>query len=471
MAMQTDRLGAEDLLLLADRIETDRDVPWRTLHQRDYAIGRQCPQGRDRERLLYWLRAVQGNADPGNTGSASPLGDRTLGWLILALVALAGIAAMTGFLLANAHGIVNVLWFLTLFVLLPGLFCLFSGAALLWSMFGGRPPGFSLNPARLVVQKAMSDPRYWQDFGELVRLALLRYGQDMGIAFILGALLAYLVILAGNDFSFVWSSTFEFSDASVLAFADGFSTPWAWLFPGATVDAQVVANSRYHPAMLEMSPEQLRSMRNWWRFLLAAMLCYVLFPRILLWFLSRYQYRARLSAAFTAYPGADLILRRMATAPVVSQGLSTQEPGGQNPGMREQDGVLVVSWSGAIVPEEFADYPEVTGIPSGQVLPAGLSLAEDTQALERVRGGPEKLVMVVVKSWEPPMSDLADFIEEVAAVASCVVFLKPLPGKPLDEDALADWKRFAGKIRNRDVQVKLLTSMDEESTGGRGVGS
>ena len=465
MAMQSDRLGAEDLLLLADRIEADRDIPWRTLHQRDYAIGRQCPQSRDRDRLLCWLRGVPEKAAPDNARSAPALGERTLGWLILAGVALAGVAAMTGFLLANADGIVNVLWFLTLFVLLPGLFCLVSAAALLWSLVDGKPPGLALNPASLVVHKALPDPRYWQDFGDVVRLALLRYGQDMGIAFILGAVLAYLVILAGNDFSFVWSSTFEFSDASVLAFADGFSTPWAWLFPGATVDAQVVASSRYHPAMLEMSPEQLRSMRSWWRFLLAAMLCYVLLPRILLWFLSRYLYRVRLAAAFIRYPGADLILGRMDTAPVVSQGLSTQEPGGRHAGMTERTGVLVVSWSGAITPEEFADYPEVTGIPPTQVLPAGLSLAEDTLALERVGRGPENLVMVVVKSWEPPMSGLADFIEELAGIASCVVFLKPLPGKPLDEDVLADWKLFAGRIRNRDVQVKLLTSIHGESGG------
>lgn len=452
-----------DLLRLAEQLDRDRELGWQDLQSRDYAIGKLCRHKSEKDRLLCWLDHVvdpQDNQLPGGP----PLSERSLGVLVSAGFLVLGFATMAGFLLSHSQGLINVLWFFAFFVALQFVLCLISGVTLAAVLTGNSSANFTFNPARLVYRKMLSSKRHWLEFKSVFQLVFMRYGQDMGIGFIVGALASFLLVLAVNDFSFIWSSTFNLSNDAVLRFSEIVSSPWQQWIPAATVDADIVANSRYHPTGGKFSPEQLSSMHSWWPFLLVSMLCYVLLPRLLLWVVSRWMYATRLARSFVGYPGAELVLQRIAAPAVHSQAQRKQQSARHDSprlasGQPTRKDLLIISWGGAIASEELSDYSELCSIDPDRLSLAGLSLEHDADTLRLAENSGIAMAMLVVKSWEPPMSDLEDFIALVRPLASVVIFLKPLRGGAIDDNALADWLDFAQQIEGGEVPVKALSTV------------
>ncbi len=452
--MPRNTLSSIDLVRLAERIDRDKALGWGELQHRDYAVGRECTRQGPERQLLHWLDQTAGAGDHG-----SWLSERALGLLVGGGLSLTGFLAMSGFLFAHTSGLVNVLWFFALFVLLQFALCLLSAFTLLFASFGRSEAGFSFNPARLVFSRSIRERRYWRDFRSIFGLAFLRYGQVMGVGFMAGAMAAFLVVLAVNDFSFVWSSTFNLSNTAMERFTAIASTPWSAWLPAATVDTQVIADSRYHPGAAKFSAGQVASMRSWWPFLFAAMACYALLPRILLWIASRILYRVRLRRAFVGYPGADLVLRRMNNPAVSSQ--ARHAPAQSTAAVRHdvppRPDLMLVSWSGAVAAGEVDDYQELAGIPPDRVVDAGLSLEGDSEALAVAMGGGIQHAVVVARAWEPPLSELADFLQQLGQQVSSELFIRPLAGTEVSTSSLEDWQRFAGGLPGGAVQLAVLT--------------
>ena len=214
-------------------------------------------------------------------------------------------------------------------------------------------------------------------------------------------------------------------------------------------------------------------MRSWWPFLFVSMLVYALLPRLLLGWLSRLFYRRRLQRAFIGYPGADLVLQRMKQPLIRSQGAAGSEPRpGSHGELLEEfrlpdEGVLVISWAGALEAEELDHYRELRGVDPAMLMLAGTSLEADAEAIDRAKQEDSELLILVVKAWEPPMSDLADFIVEIARGASSVLFLRPLRDTGIPEDRLDDWRRFADELPG-GAQVVAMTrpAAGEETAEG-----
>ena len=450
--MPASALKAGDLVRLADQIEKDRDAGWQELHRRDAAIGARCTGDEPAAQLLCWLRQTAGEAAEGEPARRSLLSERGAGLLLSAGFFIAGFLTMVGFLFAHGQGMVNVLWFFAFFVLLQLAMSLFSAATLISVALGKAPSAISINPARLLASRTLPDWRRWREFQDVIQLVFLRYGQGMGIGFVGGALLAFIAVPAVNDFSFMWSSTFQLTDGAMQRFADIVAAPWSQWLPAATVDAQVIADSRYHPAGARPGPARIESMHSWWPFLFMSMLVYALLPRLLLGWLSRRLYYRRLHRAFIGYPGADLVLRRMKQPLIRSQGAAGSEPRpGSHGELLEEfrlpdDGVLVVSWAGALGEGDLDRYRELSGADPAILMQAGTSLEADREAIDRARQEDSQLLILVVKAWEPPMSDLADFIAEIARGGSSVLFLQPLRDTGIPEDRLDDWRRFADEL-------------------------
>jgi hypothetical protein len=471
--MASNGLTSHDLVRLAGQIERDRELGWQQLHRRDAEIGERCRRGNAVTRLQCWLDSV---SFPDEASERRPLlGEVAIGLLLSGIFLVAGFLTMAGFLFAHGQGMVNLLWFFALFVLFQLLMCLLSGATLVSVLLGNRPASLSLNPARLLSGRALPDWRRWREFQDVVQLGFLRYGQGMGVGFISGALLAFVLVPLVNDFSFFWGSTFNLTDAAMQRFAEIVSAPWDDWLPVATVDAQVITDSRYHPSAGRPDPSQVESMHSWWPFLCAAMIAYALLPRLLLGWLSRHLYRRHLASAFVAFPGADQVLRRM-KQPLIRTGGeagSDQQPAGQEIPVEAlalpPEGVLLVNWKGALAAGETGEVTGLHTLKAGDVAAAGLSLAADREALARVASESVQWVVVAVQSWEPPMADLADFIEEAGRHAACVLLLRPLRGDHVSADQLDDWRRFAGELPG-GAQVAVMSKAPAGGTGESGGG-
>lgn len=125
------------------------------------------------------------------------------------------------------------------------------------------------------------------------------------------------------------------------------------------------------------------------------------------------------------------------------------------------DSDILLCWAGAGEPE----LPE--GLRSGKqlVLHAGgtASLSDDDQAMQSIavhlRARP-KPVILLVRSWQPPTGELADFLESARGIwpdGSRVALVPLAPDSSQEPDAhqIQPWLRFAERVGSDFVRVSL----------------
>jgi hypothetical protein len=449
-----------ELYHLADELERDRATPVAEATQRDHAIAAQCPANDDVGALRYWLASLARDAADAEQPRGSPwLSEASIAALARLLALFFGISGMAGFLLTSGRGLVNVFMFMLLFVIVQALLCLVGSLVLVRTVAGGPSPVvLPVNPVRLLFSRVLPDRRYMREAQALLRLVFLRYGQELGALFTIGALGACFAVLALSNFTFVWGSTFNLSDSLVEQITAWIAAPWSSWLPTATVSGDLIFASRYHPAVTTLGPADVAAMRGWWPFLVMSMVTYALVPRLLLWLLSWFFYRRQMRAAFLSQPGCERVLARM-RAPVVS----TRGEGGSESvapaadASRADRRLLLLNWANALSPEDASRFEDFASVPDGNILNAGLgSLPEELERLAPRFAAPVEHLYVAVRSWEPPMADLADFLAGCARIPRCTLFLVPLPQRPVAAAQLSDWQAFARDLAFGAVAVQVL---------------
>lgn len=452
------RPDLSDLYRLSGQLEADAQLPVAELKQRDHGIGRDCPRGSHSERLLYWLDRVTPTREP----AAHP-GAAMSAHLARLLALLAGFVAMAGFLLGSGKGLVNVFLLLLVFVVLQLLMSLVSAVTLVRTVSGFVPAGLPAGPARWLVRRSLPDQRSLREAGGVLRLLFLRYGQEWGALFTLAALLAFVAVPAFKDFVFVWGSTYAPGDSAVQALVNALATPWRDWLPWATVPPEVVSGSRHHDALV-LDRAGIDGMRGWWPFLLLCLLVYALLPRLLLWALARWYGPRLMRRTFEGLPGADRVLARMDAALVSTQAREAGEEGpaatvttGVEPAAPVAQGLLLLDWAGALGADGPAQFEELPAVAPDAVLTLGQAgLEQDRQALADIDRERCEHLLVLVKSWEPPVGELADLLALLPASLRCSVCLVPLPGRPVPHRKVEDWRSFARALPFAGVDVRIL---------------
>jgi len=457
-----------DLYQLAAQLECDKEASIKVLRTRDHRIGLACDARDDSARLLYWLQQVssqrQASEQPGNTW----LSEVAAAYMARAIAIFFGFSAMMSLLLASGQGLVNVFVFVLFFVVLQFVMSGFSAWAMVKTVRGNTPTVLPINPAKLMLSRIYPDLRYFREAQSVLRMTFLRYGQEMGALFTVGAMLGFLVVLALSDFTFVWGSTFALSDGLVATTTDLLALPWSSALPVATVDAQVIADSRFHPALTELGRADIERMRGWWPFLFMLLACYALLPRVILWLVSRFYFRRFIKASLIAYPRSDLVLARMRSPIVETQGAASDRIRvlGQSRGMSRDnntppDGRLfLLNWAQALAADKLHDFEEFAAVSDKNVLGVGLgSPAEEMKQAKKIAGSGIDQLLVVVKSWEPPLADLADFLAQFNHVSRCTVYPLALPGRPVTEEKMEDWRNFSRTLPFSVVDVRALENV------------
>ena len=465
-----------DLYRLAEQLELDRDVSVKALKARDHEIGLACNFRDDCSRLLFWLQRVTSEHSANDRHKTSWLTEAVVAYLARILAFFFGFSALQSRQLSPGPGVVKVFVFNFMVGRLQFVMSVFSAWGLYKTVRGNGPVVLPVNPANILLSKIYPDPRYFREVQDVLRIAFLRYGQEMGMLFTVGAMAGFLVVLALSDFTFVWGSTFQLGDDLVAAVTDFLAAPWSSLLPSATVDAQLIAGSRFHPALTELSKAEIEEMRGWWPFLFMTLVCYALLPRVLLWLASRFYFGRFIKASFSTYPCSDLVLSRM-NSPVVETQAATASQN-TSPGAGPQRAkvkpaqpdarLFLVNWAGALGANNVLDFEEFAAVPAGNVIAVGVgSLADDielaTTASGKVSGKVSSnaigRLLVVVKSWEPPMADLADFLTHFGHVSHCTVYPLALPGRPVTEAKMADWGNFSRTLPFSVVDVRELEAI------------
>lgn len=453
-----------DLYHLANQLKQDQDLPLEQLRQRDRDIGLACSAGGSAwQRLHCWLGAVDPDAihRPAWARSASSL-------LLLNLLALlGGFGAMAGVLLGSVNALVNVLFWLLLFVGLQWLLMAGSVLVLIQLLRGRVPRASPIDPARWVLHRRWPDVRTLREAQPLLQLLFLRHGQVLGALFAGGAALAFIVLPAVDHYGFVWGSTYQLSDGFMHSLVETLAWPWESFLPGATVAPEVVSSSRYHAGVQVLEARRLEDMSGWWEFLLLVLLVYSLFPRMLLWGVSRWLYRRQLAASLLDYPGVERVLARMQVPLVSTSGAAAelqpvsgnrafQVPSSETP-LTLWPRALLVEVAAAFGENPLASFEELAdGQPGLRAQLAGADLATDRQVLVDLPRDDIDRLYLAVKGWEPPVAELADLLEPLFDVPHCSLLLVPLPGRPLPQHKIEDWRAFARALPFQGVDVQAL---------------
>jgi len=450
-----------DLSRLGKQIELDRSASKHELRQRDHAIGLLCDASDDVGRLLFWLKSMPDLVNPAKEAKTEWLTEDSAATVMRFLAFGLGFVSMAGFILASEKNLVNVFVFLLLFVLIQVVFCLVSTFVMIKSLQGDAPVVFPLNLAKLVLSKTIPDMRYLRESQSVVRVLLVRYGQEIGVIFTLGAVAAFFTVLGPNDLTFIWGSTFNISDEFVLRFTTFLASPWSSWLPPATLSAQIIAESRYNPAFAVLTEANIVSMHGWWPFLIMAMLCYALLPRIILWAFSKWFYVKLMRRSFVQYPGSEGILLRMKSPLVSTQALEPEEYGHERDArIPQDDGLQLLSWAGALDTGDLNQFEEIRMVPSSNFLAAGLyTLADDELCVKKINESKPTRLLVVVKAWEPPMAELRDFLNRLEQVARCTLYLVPLPERTVTDLQLQEWRDFSRELRFDAVDTQSLTRL------------
>ena len=83
---------------------------------------------------------------------------------------------------------------------------------------------------------------------------------------------------------------------------------------------------------------------------------------------------------------------------------------------------------------------------------AGLDLRKDKQVISSHQQQSESLI-IAVKSWEPPLAELKDFIVEINNGGQIYLLLIPLKQRHISAHELSDWQHFVQQQLQLPVQL------------------
>lgn len=456
-------------------LEADQKTPHNQRVRRDRAVGQQFSSHNLRSRVLLWWQTVAD--EQAQTQGVRVERARRIISMVLAIAGFViGTSVCTAALAYEGRYPVNLLAFLGVMLGIPlcffllslltsllrqlgieGLSAFVSDLRLnrwlmgLWDKLGGT--GLGRNFAR---SNASGRLAYWQ---------LHVFSQHFAIGFYIGALMAFVLLVAVTDLAFGWSTTLELTAQTVFTWANALALPWASLWPAAAPDLALVEVSQYFRLESELGYANAEHLGDWWPFVVMCLAVWGLAPRLLWLCLALWQVRRATSQFLLEHSEVTALLDRLDTPllePAQDRTYADQDQLGEKKElavtttatfMRDQvDAVLI--WNSALPPSEAqALFGTILQLNSWD--PA----ANEQVIAENIPKNATKL-LVLVKGWEPPVFEFSDFLlslfERYDELVSLVVM--PIGVTPF-EPAAADvqvWSSAMAKLNEPRIYVTTL---------------
>ncbi len=335
-----------------------------------------------------------------------------------------------GALSGDELGRVNLLFFIFLFAVVPILSLIIScfllvsnknGIASLVMNLPFWPKAFELQAFQ---HELLGSKKNW----------LFLQSQCVVLAFAVGGLVVFMGLLLGTDINFVWRSTL-LDAKSLLPALKIVALPW-----------QFWTDAQPNLVLLELSQNSRIDQggngysATWWKFAVAAQITYNLIPRLLMLLVAAWRYRQDIVAN-----SVDNLVINMAKA----RQFSADEP----PPLAG----IVYTTPSEYELADWANLPEhcVHFITKSF---GGARRKTNINALTAHKKIPLKLesgvLVVAVKSWEPPLAELKDVLD--ALEHDSTYYILPLDWTEtqvvqIKPDHLIEWRRFAATLANWQV--------------------
>ena len=349
-----------------------------------------------------------------------------------------GFLAAYGVLAGDVDGRVNLLFLLLLFAFLPVV-------GLLLSIFlvvkgGGKGlAGWILDiplwPRHLILALSRLAPTHGRE------LWLFYQTQILAVSFSAGCLLLYLLLLLGSDITFVWRSTL-LEPESLLPALTAIGTPWRF-WTEAQASLELIEQTR--DFRLDSQSISQPVVGLWWKYILATQIAYNLLPRSLMLLVARQKYRARLQQSRVQYACDSQPQPTSATS---------NENSLANLVRSVTSPYTLLDWADASsscyerIQQLLGDAAEIYSI--GPLRHQAATHSPGDHSL-----------VVVVKSWEPPLAELADRLNDIDSNAEKLVLPLDWSDTGVRQPSpahLDEWRRFAATLDDWQVlQLETFT--------------
>jgi hypothetical protein len=272
------------------------------------------------------------------------------------------------------------------------------------------------------------------------KLWLFYQTQIFAVSFSVGCLLLYLLLLLGSDITFVWRSTL-LEPGDLLPVLTAIGIPWRF-WPEAQASLALIEQTR--DFRLDSAGMPPPAVGLWWKYILATQLAYNLLPRGLMLLVARHKYRARLHRG------------RAQSVPD-----SQHQPGAA---AGEDDSLAGLARS-VTLPYTLLDWADVSPgcherIQQRLGAAAAIHPIGPLREQAATHTPVDHSLVVLVKSWEPPLAELADRLTDFASNADKLILPLDCSDTGLRQPSQAhldEWRRFAATLAGWRV-LQLETS-------------
>jgi len=370
----------------------------------------------------------------------------TLSAPIILVGFLCGLFLSIGVLNGDESGRVNLLYLLMVYLFIP-----LVGAFLsVTSLINGR----GINVARLI-----SALPIWRQPQQTMLLRLRQQkldkhwfflqSQAAALAYAVASLISFFILLLATDMNFVWRSTILHAE-QLYPVLKVIAAPW-WFWDMAQPTTELLRATQ--DSRLINNYDNTANYGQWWAFILATQVVYSFALRGALLAISTALIRKTISKAANNMPSV---------------------PQGRVAAKNENHAIaaLVHSLPVKYTLSNWAAFNKNTieqlAISPSSVLTEGPSVAledrdvalEDQNVAFEESTYDEQSLLVLVKSWEPPMGELHDFLHNQKGVIFPVNLMKNEVVPP-ESNHLKEWQRFAQSLPH--WAIYLPETMDMKS--------
>jgi len=266
-------------------------------------------------------------------------------------------------------------------------------------------------------------------YGQVFFWPFFAAAQLFGVMFNAGAIGATLIRVFTSDLAFGWQSTLQMSSGVVYALVRALAAPWAWLLGRhAYPSLEQIEGSRM---VLKEGLTTLvtGNLVSWWPFLVGAVLCYGLLPRVLLSIAAIIGENLALARVRFTHAGCDRLMLRMCSPGISTAGVPDRSTASGLPGKNplSQEAVYLSYTDAAVlVPDDIIgrctrmeldrQLNVHLGLNLTEILPVTGNIGKDRVVIKAAiqgHGDEERAVVLVQEAWLPPIAETIGLIREI----------------------------------------------------------
>ncbi len=437
-------------------------------HAQNRALGLAHPDGTPTELLDAWRTKQIDRLEPPRWSDLFVKYHYWIGWIGGLVAWVLGMISGATLLSYSGKAPVNVVYFLALAVGIP---LVTMGLAFISMARASQTHNalVHLSPAswmeKILLRLSPKNQKRLENLHVNPRLTnwlVIERAQMMAWWFAVGMLLALLGMVATQDVAFGWSTTLAVTPEQFHHLITWIAAPWVSWFPSAVPSVSLIEQSQFFRLGGKLDSTLIHHAAQlglWWKFLAMATLVYALGLRTLIWAVAKLMLRRALRQAVLSLDGVRTLLDQMSTPVVQTASTEAEAPFVPSPdgydrivgeGSRRYDAALGWAMDTASIQVTL----DALGITADRIDDPGgaRTLAEDDAIIARSHGS----ILLLVKSWEPPMMEWGDFltdlVERVEGVTVVPIGTLAHHYRPLPADT-AVWSRRLASLQLPKVHL------------------